>query len=110
MVRIIFLEEFGKAFVPKKFIPTLKSYLLKAGFNEVPYRFFGLLFYISAFVTGAIFVFFIYPQLRKLSPLKVYLISFFGWFAIQIFFSVLFVLLVYFYLDLKQVGCIYQKE
>ena len=105
MVRIIFLEEFGKAFVPKKFIPTLKSYLLKAGFNEVPYRFFGLLFYTSAFVTGAIFVFFIYPSLRKLSPLKVYLISFFGWFAIQIFFSVLFVLLVYFYLDLK----IYQR-
>lgn len=99
--RIIFLEEFGKAFVPKRFIPDLRAYLLKAGFNEVPYRFFGFLFYISALITGLIFLTFVYPYLRQLSLFEVYLYSFVGWFLIQIFFATLFILLVYFYLDLK---------
>ena len=36
-LKIIFLKEFGKAFVPKKFAPDLRKYLLKAGLNEVPY-------------------------------------------------------------------------
>lgn len=100
-IKIIFLEEFGKAFVPKKAAPILKKYLLKAGFNEVPYRFFGALFYISALITTLIFIAFIYPYLKKFSLLKIYLYSFFGWFIIQIFFATLFMLLVYFYLDLK---------
>ena len=100
-LKIIFLEEFGKAFVPKKFAPNLRSYLLKAGFNEVPYRFFGLLFYISAFITGFIFVTFVYPYFKKLSLFQIYLYSFVGWFAIQIFFATLFILLVYFYLDIR---------
>ncbi len=100
-LKIIFLEEFGKAFVPKKFAPNLRSYLLKAGFNDVPYKFFGLLFYISAFITGFIFVAFVYPYLKQLSLFQIYLYSFVGWFAIQIFFATLFILLTYFYLDLK---------
>ncbi len=100
-LRIIFLEEFGKAFVPKKFIPNLRKYLLKAGFNEVPYKFFGLLFYISAFITALIFITFIYPYLRKFSLIEIYIYSFLGWFFIQLFFATLFILLVYFYLDLK---------
>ena len=55
--KIIFLEEFGKAFVPKRVIPYLREYLLKAGINEVPYRFFGALFYLSAIITGFIYIF-----------------------------------------------------
>lgn len=101
MIKIIFLEEFGKAFVPKKVIPHLRKYLLKAGFNEVPYRFFGLLFYISALITTLIFIVFIYPYLKNFSLFEIYIYSFFGWFAVQLFFAVLFILLTYFYLDLK---------
>jgi len=100
-LRIIFLEEFGKAFVPKRLIPNLRAYLLTAGFSEVPYRFFGLLFYISAFITSFIFLAFLYPYLKKFSLLEVYIYSFLGWFIVQIFFAVLFILLIYFYLDLK---------
>lgn len=103
--RIIFLEEFGKAFVPKKVIPILRKYLLKAGFNEVPYRFFGLLFYISALITTLIFIILVYPYLRRFSLLEIYLYSFLGWFAVQMFFATLFILMTYFYLDLK----IYQR-
>ncbi|MBI3035049.1 type II secretion system F family protein [Candidatus Woesearchaeota archaeon] len=100
-LKIIFLEEFGKAFVPKKAIPNLRKYLLKAGFNEVPYRFFGFLFYFSALITLLIFTGFIYPYLKRFSLFEVYVYSFLGWFAVQLFFATLFILLVYFYLDLK---------
>lgn len=100
-LKIIFLEEFGKAFVPKKIIPILRKYMLKAGFNEVPYRFFGLLFYISAFITTLIFIIFIYPYLKKFPLSQIYIYSFLGWFVIQLFFATLFILLVYFYLDLR---------
>ncbi|MBS3095891.1 type II secretion system F family protein [Candidatus Woesearchaeota archaeon] len=100
-LKIIFLKEFGKAFVPKKFAPDLRKYLLKAGLNEVPYKFFGLLFYISAIITTLIFVIFIYPYLKKFPLFQVYAYSFLGWFAVQMFFAALFILLVYFYLDLR---------
>ncbi|MBI2653907.1 type II secretion system F family protein [Candidatus Woesearchaeota archaeon] len=100
-LKIIFLEEFGKAFVPKKLAPNLRRYLLKAGFNEVPYKFFGVLFYISAFITTLIFIVFIYPYLKKFSLFEVYVYSFIAWAAIQLFFAALFILLVYFYLDLR---------
>jgi len=100
-LKIIFLEEFGKAFVPKRAAPTLRKYLLKAGFNEVPYKFFGMLFYISALVTTFIFVIFIYPYLKKFSLFEIYVFSFLGWFIVQLFFAALFITLIYFYLDLK---------
>ena len=99
--KIIFLEEFGKAFVPKKIAPNLRKYLLKAGLNEVPYKFFGFLFYISALITTVLYVIFLYPYLKKLSLFQIYVYSFLGWSAIQLFFATLFILLVYFYLDLK---------
>lgn len=104
-LKIIFLEEFGKAFVPKKYIPVLRKYMLKAGFNEVPYRLFGLLFYISAFITTLIFIIFIYPYLRRFSLFEIYMYSFLSWFLVQLFFATLFILLIYFYLDLR----IYQR-
>lgn len=100
-LKIIFLEEFGKAFVPKKAIPNLRKYLLKAGFNEVPYKFFGSLFYISALITTLIFILLIYPYLKRFSLIEIYIYSFLGWFLVQLFFATLFILLIYFYLDLR---------
>ena len=99
-VRIIFLEEFGEAFVPKKVTPYLRAYLLKAGIPNVPYRFFGALFYLTAVITGAIYILFIYPFLLKYSQLVLLLASTAIWFMIQISFAAVFILLVYFYLDL----------
>ena len=101
VLKIIFLEEFGKAFVPKKVIPNLRKYLLKAGFDEVPYKFFGLLFYISALITTFIFLVFVFPYLKKFSFFKIYIYSFVSWFVVQLFFATLFIMLIYFYLDLK---------
>jgi|TARA_B100001971_G_C18178864_1_gene531532 Flp pilus assembly protein TadB len=99
--KIIFLEEFGKAFVPKGATPYLRKYLLKAGIKEVPYKYFGALFYLSAIITGMIYILFIFPILISYSPLILLVFSFLTWFITQISFAALFILLVYFYLDIK---------
>lgn len=99
--KIIFLEEFGKAFVPKRLIPYIREYLLKAGINQVPYKFFGALFYLSAIITGSIYILFIFPVLVQYSQFFLLLFSFLSWFFIQIFLAILFILFVYFTLDIK---------
>ena len=100
-LKIIFLEEFGKAFVPNRMIPNLRKYMLKAGFNEVPYKFFGFLFYASAVITTFIFILFIYPYLKRFLLFQIYVYSFLGWSIVQLFFAIFFILMVYFYLDIK---------
>jgi len=100
-IKIIFLEEFGKAFVPKAAIPYLRTYLLKAGIPNVPYKFFGALFYLTALITGAIYILYIYPLFLNYSNLAVLGASAASWFAIQISFAALFIMLIYFYVDLK---------
>ena len=99
--KIIFLEEFGKAFVPKRFIPNLRMFLLKAGIPQVPYKFFGGLFYLTAFITALVYMIYIYPFLLKYSHLVLLALSAVSWFVIQISLAFFFSLLVYFYLDLR---------
>jgi pilus assembly protein TadC len=100
-LRLVLFEEFGKAFVPKRVRPYLRRYLLKAGISPVPYKFFGALFYLTAFITAIIYIFFIYPFLTQYSQFILLIFSFLSWFVIQLFFAILFIILVYFYLDLK---------
>ncbi len=99
--KVIFLEEFGKAFVPKRVIPYLRGFLLKAGIPEVPYKFFGALFYLTAIITAAIYIFYVLPFISQYSPLIVGIGSAVSWFVIQITLATFFVLLVYFYVDLR---------
>ncbi len=105
MVKIIFLEEFGKAFVPRRFTPYLRKYLAKAGIYSVPYKFFGALFYLTAMLTGTLYMLYLYPFLTKYSSIIMLVGSMVSWFSIQIFFAVLIILLIYFYLDIR----IYQR-
>ena len=100
-LRIIFLEEFGKAFVPKRAIPDLRMFLLKAGITKVPYKFFGALFYLTAIITGIIYVIYIYPFLQRYSQLVLLAASTVSWFTFQIFLAFFFIMLVYFYVDLQ---------
>lgn len=51
-----FLEEMGKAFVPKQVAPGLRFYLSKAGIQSVPYKLFGILFWIVVAVTAVIYI------------------------------------------------------
>lgn len=99
--RIIFLEEFGKAFVPKRAIPHLRMFLLKAGIPQVPYKFFGALFYLTALITGVIYLLLVYPFLLQYSQLILLASSALTWFAIQISLATIIILLIYFYVDLR---------
>jgi Flp pilus assembly protein TadB len=99
-VKIIFLEEFGKAFVPERAIPYLRMFLLKAGIPNVPYKFFGALFYLTAIITAIVYLLFIYPFLLGYSQAVLLIASMIAWFVIQISLAVIFILLVYFYVDL----------
>ena len=96
-----FLEEFGKAFVPKKARPTLVSYLAKAGVDEVPYKFFGALFILTAIATYFIYLLAIYPALRALGPWALFIGTFFGWFAVQISLATFVIIAIYFFTNLR---------
>lgn len=101
MVKIIFLEEFGKAFVPKRATPYLREYLLKAGISEVPYKYFGALFYLTAIVTGFVYITFILPLLQQYSQIIFFIATLVLWFLLQMFLAFFFILIVYFYLDVN---------
>ncbi|OGM02847.1 hypothetical protein A3K72_02750 [Candidatus Woesearchaeota archaeon RBG_13_36_6] len=100
-LKILFLEEFGRAFVPERIRPHLRKYLLKAGITEVPYKFFGALFYVSLIVTYLIYFYLVYPllQAKEINMLFFLLITFAVWFMIQIGISAFFILAIYSYLD-----------
>ena len=51
-------EGVGKAFVFDKLRPGLRSYYMKAGFSEVPYSLFGLLFWVTVLPVAFIFIFY----------------------------------------------------
>jgi pilus assembly protein TadC len=99
--KIIFLEEFGKAFVPKRAIPHLRLFLLKAGILNVPYKFFGGLFYLTALITAVIYLLYIYPFLLQYTQLVLLAASTIAWFIIQISLATFFILIIYFYVDLR---------
>jgi hypothetical protein len=60
MVRNSFLDEIGQAFIFKRFRPGLRHYLMKAGIDRVPFKFFGLLFFGTMFFT--IITYFVFVQ------------------------------------------------
>lgn len=97
-----FLADFGKAFIPKKARPYIREYVMKAGMNEVPYTFFGGLFYLSLALTYFPFMAYVISYTQTLTnPLKVVAIAFFGWAGIQFLILGVIILAIYFYLDLK---------
>lgn len=74
----------GRAIIPKRFRPDFRLYLLKAGHDEVPYGLFGLLFFVTAFISYGIFMGFFYRKLQEYSLLQFGFLSFVT-FAITMF-------------------------
>ncbi len=75
-MEIFFLSTFGKAFIPKKVRPHLKRFFEKAGFDEIPYHTFGLLFWIGAAISYFIYITSIYTSLQGKSPPVFFSVSF----------------------------------
>jgi len=96
-----FTEEFGKAFIFKKIRPGIKSFFLKAGYDDVPYKFFGALFYITLVMTAVFYLVFVYPRLEGYLPASVLLITFVSWVVIQIAMITLVIVYLYFNLSIK---------
>jgi hypothetical protein len=82
------VKEFGKAFIPETIFnhpirASLRRYLSTAGFRDIPYELFGVLFFATAFITYLIYVPFIFPLLTGMNPLMVFIMAFISWAGIQ---------------------------
>ena len=96
-----FLTDIGRAFVPKRFRPNLRSYLLMAGYDEVPFKFFGGLFFSTIFVTIVTHFAAIQPLIQDRSLLVIGLTAF-GFIAgVALVLSALIILGIYFFLNIK---------
>lgn len=116
---IPFLEEFGKAFLPKKFRPHIRKYLEKAGFYNSPYVLIGQLFYVSLVLTLIVVFLLVYPFIvsyigetfdRNIGSLLVGFSVFLSWAIIQLGFMVTFFLMGYFFLDIRIYKRTHQME
>ncbi len=54
----------GRAIIPKRVRPDLRLYLLKAGFPDVPYPTFGVLFFVNCLVSYLVYIGYIYPRIK----------------------------------------------
>lgn len=97
-----FLEDLGKAFVPKRFRPNLRNYLSTAGYGEVPYRFFGIMFYIGIALTALIYLATnFYSVVSNQGPLLTGLFVFLFWVVVSLIIMSIIMAGVYFYLNMK---------
>jgi len=101
-MKIVFLEEFGKAIIPEKVRPRLRQYLFKAGIIDVPYKSFGALFYMSVLLAITLFFYYAYPLLIKsFSGFGLFFFSFISGLAIASAIMIFAFFVIYAYLDIK---------
>lgn len=94
----IFAKEFGKAFIFKKIRPDIKSFFMKAGYDDVPYELFGYLFYMTLILTFFVHMIFVYPRLQDYGSITIVLVTFLSWVLIPL--TILSLIIVYLYFDL----------
>lgn len=91
----------GRAIIIKRFRPDLRLYLLRAGYEEVPYSMFGLLFFLVAIIGYFLYFGFFYADLRA------YTVAQFGFLTFITFAVIMFLLLftvsviLYFFWNIK---------
>ncbi len=98
-MNILFAEEFGKAFIFKSIRPQIRKIFLKAGYDDVPYSFFGWIFYITLALTYFVYILGIYPKIIGYHSIAVLVITFFSWVIVQG--VLLFLIIAYLYLMLN---------
>jgi pilus assembly protein TadC len=95
---VLFAEEFGKAFIFKKLRPKIRGFFLRAGYEDVPYELFGILFYISLIITAIIYILMVYPRISALAVdnnIVVFFLTFISWAIVQVL--ILFTIIIYLY-------------
>jgi len=99
---VLFAEEFGKAFIFKKLRPKIRGFFLKAGYEDVPYELFGIMFYLSLIITYFIYILMVYPVISALAlhnNVVILLLTFISWVIIQIL--ILFTIIMYLYFSIN---------
>ena len=95
-------QTIGKALIPKKFRPKLRSYIATSGIQKVPYGFFTVLFILSIIGTGAAYFYLgIQGFLADQAIIIRTLATFFFWFLGALFLSVVVMGGFYFWLNMR---------
>ncbi|MEM4260226.1 MAG: type II secretion system F family protein [Candidatus Woesearchaeota archaeon] len=109
MSQFPYFEDFGKAFVFKKIRPYIKEHFVKAGIQDVPYKFFGFLFYFDIILALLVYFYYLYPNIKEMitignismGAIKFLFITFSFMFIVLIVFAIIIILSLYFYLDIR---------
>lgn len=64
------LEDIGRAFIPKAFRGPLNDYALKAGYEELPYPTFAIVFFVAALTTVVLHFLFLAPRLAAYGAIE----------------------------------------
>lgn len=91
----------GRAIIPKRVRPDMRLYVMKAGYEDVPYGMFGILFFIITALSYLIYLGFFYRGLQQYGALQFGFLSFIT-FAVTMFMLIFTVFVaIYFYLNVK---------
>jgi pilus assembly protein TadC len=74
----------GRSIIPKRIRPDLRAHLLKAGYPEVPYSLFGVLFFTASIFSYFLYIGFFYTKLRDYGTLQFGFLTFVT-FAVSMF-------------------------
>lgn len=107
---IPFLDSFGRMFFPENWREPIAKYLRKAGYDEVPYSVFGLLFFVAIGITYIVFASVLVPLLKGYSPLVQGVASFIFWVLVLSVFVGIAALAVYFVLNMRIYKRVHEME
>ena len=75
-----FLKNFGKAIIPASYRVSMRNYVRKAGYSDIPYSAISILFFVSFLVTGFIFFYFdLFSLISDMNPLFIGLLVMLYW-------------------------------
>ena len=104
MIKLLFPEEFGKAFLPDRIRVSISAHLRKAGISSVPYKLIGWLFYMSLLLSFVAY----FWQVHTYISAQPFAISFLALLLFWLFAPFIFFLafggIMYVFFDLKIYG------
>jgi len=96
-----FLTIIGRSIIPKRIRPDLRLYVLKAGYEEVPYAMFGILFLFVSTLSYFLFMLFFYQDLQQYGKVQFGFLTFVT-FAVTMFLLIFTVFVItYFFWNVR---------
>lgn len=98
---IPFLSAIGKMFVPRKARAGLRTYTTKAGYPEVPYSLFGMLFFVILFIFYFVFVIAVLPAFKGQNLAVSGVLYFLAAAGILVLLAAMMMLVIHFYFSIR---------